>query len=319
MLRGYRGIVAAIAGLILVGAGQPPQQSADPKQNTAQAQENHTPLVASAPPSKSANPVQRPKQDQPCGQSRYASNDDLCAQWKAADAASEAAKWAWWQIVLSALGVLGLGITLWFNFRALRLAEREASETKDALAIAETTATAAVRLADLAETTANKQLRAYVYVKSVSLEQVFDAQGPSTSVILTINNSGQTPAYNQMIIISVSWVYEGGHTLMFEIDNSARFRVHKDVPVIIPFQIAKGFDKSDMPGWLMVFGRIEYKDAFGKLYKEPFTWRTLAHDFLPFDEITLPTKLAYFAIESIVNKSVGPRAPKKRSHRKPKS
>jgi hypothetical protein len=62
------------------------------------------------------------KNKQPCGPSRYHSNDDLCAQWKAADSASDATYWAMLQLWLSGLGVVGLGITLWFNFRALKSA-----------------------------------------------------------------------------------------------------------------------------------------------------------------------------------------------------
>lgn len=307
MPRGYWRVFAAIAGLILVGASEPPKQASYSKQGEAKAEQSKPAFKVAAPSAQAPKPIQSTEQAQPCGQGRYASSDDLCAQWKAADAASDAAQWAWWQIILSALGVIGLGITLWFNFRALRLAEREANETKDALAIAEMNAKAAVRMADLAERTSSRQLRAYVYVKSVRLEEGFAEDSNSINCVITISNSGQTPAYVRKIAFLLKWITEDGHTTVLDTEAPTIFRVHKDVPTVVPYEFQVGFDKADLRGHMLIAGRIEYKDAFGKVYKEPFSWRTLEHDFVPFDNIDLPANLAYFAIESIMKPDDRPR------------
>ncbi len=142
----YRSIFAALAGLILIGANEPRDQATQSKQGKTTQPEPKSQQSVAFDSTEATKPIHTPKETEPCGQSRYASNDDLCAQWKAADSAAEAAKWAWWQIILSGLGVIGLGFTLWFNFRALRLAEKAESETKDALDIAGRNADAAARL-----------------------------------------------------------------------------------------------------------------------------------------------------------------------------
>ena len=165
MLRSYWCIILAIAGLTLLGAAEAPQPPANAEQQqTADAKGKPPPIVAPV-ATKATKIIKAPKKQEPCGNSRYGSNDDLCAQWKAADAARDSANWAWWQLGLSALGVLGLGATLWFNFRALDLAEGASQETKDALAIAERNADAVTSHVRVAEDTAKRQLRAYLHVK----------------------------------------------------------------------------------------------------------------------------------------------------------
>ena len=188
----YRGVIAAIVGLSLVGADKPPNPPTQTEQsNTAQPEQKSNP-IALPNAAKATQPIKRPKRTEPCGQTRYESNDDLCAQWKAADAAAEAAQWAWWQIILSALGVAGLGFTLWFNFRALRLAERESEETKGALKIAAVNADAAQRLAINAERASERELRAYITVDFARMDGVQIGKKPSA--VLGLKNSGRTPA-----------------------------------------------------------------------------------------------------------------------------
>ena len=142
----YRSVLAALVGLILIGANEPPNQATQAKQGKARQPEPKSQPWAALDSAKTSKPIKPPKETELCGQAKYTSNDDLCAQWKAADSAAEAAKWAWWQIILSALGVLGLGFTLWFNFRALRLAEKAEAETRDALGTAARNADAAAKL-----------------------------------------------------------------------------------------------------------------------------------------------------------------------------
>ncbi len=39
-------------------------------------------------------------------------SSDLCAQWKAANAAYEGAKWGWWQLIIGGFGIASGAITM---------------------------------------------------------------------------------------------------------------------------------------------------------------------------------------------------------------
>jgi hypothetical protein len=62
------------------------------------------------------------KYKRPCIKPHGHDESDLCAQWRAAKAAERAALWGLVQMVLSAFGVVGLAVTLWYNRNALKLA-----------------------------------------------------------------------------------------------------------------------------------------------------------------------------------------------------
>ena len=193
MFRAYWGIIAAIAGLVLLGAAEVPRLPAKAEQQQTTIVQSEAALSAVPVVTEATKIIEAPQKKEPCVSGRYSSSDDLCAQWKAADAARDAANWTWWQLWLSALGVLGLGATLWFNFRALRLAEGASRETKDALAIAERNADAATSHVRVAEDTAKRQLRAYLNIKRVKIS---DFDNFPLRVDVQIVNHGQTPAYD---------------------------------------------------------------------------------------------------------------------------
>lgn len=66
----------------------------------------------------------KPTRRLPCVAMVSRDESDLCAQWRAATAAEHGAFWSFAQMVLSGAGLIGLFVTLWFNRRALILAER---------------------------------------------------------------------------------------------------------------------------------------------------------------------------------------------------
>jgi hypothetical protein len=105
------------------------------------------------------------KEEAKCGPEKYASSTDLCAQWKAADAASDSAWWAWASGLVgfgSLLGVIvALGIALNSNW--------------------------------IARDTAKRQLRAYLTVEPGG---VSEAVGGMHQVPIDLINNGQTPAYD---------------------------------------------------------------------------------------------------------------------------
>ncbi|WP_397605159.1 hypothetical protein [Sphingorhabdus sp.] len=119
----YRSIFAAIIGLALVGAGKPPQPSAKAEQQEANGYVGQSSPSMATSKSETIEPINSAKKHQPCGNGRYTSDDDLCAQWKAADAARDAANWARWQLGISAAGLLALIVSLFFTRRALVAAD----------------------------------------------------------------------------------------------------------------------------------------------------------------------------------------------------
>lgn len=65
---------------------------------------------------------------QPCGEGNYNKrSSDLCAQWKAADAARSAADATWWSVVLSLLATIGLALTVIFTIKATNAATDSAN------------------------------------------------------------------------------------------------------------------------------------------------------------------------------------------------
>lgn len=204
MLRRHRGILAAIAGLILLGVSPAPERSAEPEKQqaapNAKQPEVKRPEVKQPVPrvaaraTEPAQPVQPPEYYRPCGQKGSLGKSDLCAQWNAAEAARDAADWAWWQMWFSAAGVAGLVITLFFNFRALNLAERESEETKSALKIAEENAKAAVDLAKISREATENDLRAWLPFSAKLVEIRRTDQAAHFSVEITFRNVGRTPA-----------------------------------------------------------------------------------------------------------------------------
>jgi hypothetical protein len=200
MLRSEWSLVATLVGCLGLASlalwdSQIPKQSNAPEQQQAQNKSSPPNKPVFRSPAKFAEPVEPSEYYQPCGQPGSEGNSDLCAQWSAANAAREAAKWAWWQLWLSGFGVIGLVITLWFNFRALGIAERSEIETKDALAIAQKNADAAENHVLIAQDTAKRQLRAYVVVTELKRTEINGRQ----TVCIAIHNTGQTPAHNFVV------------------------------------------------------------------------------------------------------------------------
>ena len=99
-----------------------------------------------------------------CGPRTYANRTELCAQWKAADAAVDAAFWARYSTVGGAISSVAVLIALFFAYRANHIATRSSE----------------------------RQLRAYIGYRKFYMN--FHDNG-QVDIQLTWYNSGQTPAY----------------------------------------------------------------------------------------------------------------------------
>jgi hypothetical protein len=137
------------------------------------------------------------QEKEPCYQPGNSEQSGLCAQWRAADAAEQAAQYAKWQLLVSLLGVIGLGATLWYNQRAIAIAGDANLETR--------------RIGEA-------QSRCYLTVSEVNIEFSEDGE---FMVIPTVANSGQSPA------IGVNW--HAIVALIYENKNHGRVRIDGSV------------------------------------------------------------------------------------------
>lgn len=215
MLRGYRRIFLAIAGLALAGAQEPAKQT----QAASSPQQAQTTPKPATPPAQTAQPPYRPYTDRysdACYNAQNHDTADLCAQWRAAIATEKAAKEARIAtiaaiigVVLSLATVVGLIVTIWqthgalgearrgnrlnlaFERRSRRESRKAAQDQERALAIADRNAEAAASHVRVAEDTARRQLRAYIGIETMVV-QWQDAAHPTFHMV--VRNVGKTPA-----------------------------------------------------------------------------------------------------------------------------
>lgn len=169
MLGSYRSIIAAI-GLVLACANHAYAES-NPKQVDPQkAIAESLGKIAANYDLEAKRAQSRNMQTEPCRPGDDRRYSELCAQWKAADAATHSAWWAW------ASGVAGIGSLVGVLF-ALRLAFHANWIARD---------------------TANRQLRAYIGVDESWIE--WDKTTGEFILGVRLKNSGQTPAYNVRVM-----------------------------------------------------------------------------------------------------------------------
>lgn len=213
MLRSYRGIIFALIGLVSIGAGEPPKtqiqaEATKEKQEIAKSLESIATSLQRANESSDAT--------KPCANDEEDRNSDLCAQWKAADAASDAARWAWWQLVAGMIGLLLGLVTMGAAIAAAWFAKGARDETK--------------RSADLADSSleytkivTQRQIEAFVYIGSASyhdkpIEYSFDNQNFGI-VTFTVQNFGKTMAYDvslTMDVLAPDFTGDGGKRVLAE-------------------------------------------------------------------------------------------------------
>ncbi len=164
MLRGYRlFILVAFGWLALTGQSSSPRA----EREQAKTQQSITDSLAhiAATNHDLAERANRPPKPEPCGTGNYLSDDDLCAQWKAADATADAAEWA-------RLGTLLSGISSGLVLIALGLAYQANT---------------------IARETSRHQLRAYITLES-TVAHPPETHSDGMRFQLVWENSGQTPA-----------------------------------------------------------------------------------------------------------------------------
>lgn len=108
MLRGYRCIVLAAVGWLILVASTPSAKTS-PEKDTADQD-----IAAAGKPTDLAvnRSIQPDEHDKPCAKGEQNRNSDLCAQWEAADAAVDSATWAEKTYKLGIIGTVLGAITM---------------------------------------------------------------------------------------------------------------------------------------------------------------------------------------------------------------
>lgn len=283
MLRGYWRIIIAVAGLVLLGAA-PPEKRAENAQPTKAIEPPAPPQARYAPyPDRYA---------ESCYQAKDHDTADLCAQWRAATAAEEAADTAWWgnlvgaiAATLSLASVFLVVIALRQTEKSLTIAQRDRAsatrraiaseeETKVALTIAERSAAAGVKLAEISELTARNQLRAYVSVKSIRhIEPLAGREKPKLQI--EILNHGQTPGRINRMNVDVAWCVKDAQPLLIEsVEQPFDHDSFQGTPIITPVSIPRDIDEVEKVRVLLVVGTLKYTDVFGESHSSVFKFQT---------------------------------------------
>ena len=184
MLRGYRLYIAAL-GLVLTSPSYGQERQADkdnPERNTPSQLGRIAAAIEKQPIASAPDGGCQPGQDD--------RQSDLCAQWKAADAAAESARWNFWTFIASIIGIIVGGGTLFAAWRAAHWAKEAAKHT-------ETSALEGKRAADAAEKSVAEtqrigeaQVRCYPSIAKANYVIVDD----KAMLNLWVRNSGSSPA-----------------------------------------------------------------------------------------------------------------------------
>ena len=191
MPRGYQCVFLATVGIALIGAAPQNQRGAQSdQQNTTRSTEQSLANIAMA--IQEANKA--PKPDPGCKPGQDDRSSDLCAQWKAADAAAESATWTFATFILAIFGTVIGAFTLIAAGFAAWYARHAAIETR------RSADTADIGNAISADT-AKRQLRAYLGVAASIVPVRNDERSlsgvrgvTSHDIRIEIKNFGQTPA-----------------------------------------------------------------------------------------------------------------------------
>jgi len=188
-----RTFILILSACLLSAAGKPDGQDGkalphqiQPKAIDEKAEKAREPL-----PSSTTNTNTPSRHDQPCPTGRDDRDSDLCAQWKAADAAKSAADAAWW---IGGAGVLIGALTLLTAIAAAAYARGAARHTKEGATQAKRASDAAEEALTHSQNASRTDLRAWVNIKAVLIDYKRTKDFAHFSIEVSLSNLGKTPA-----------------------------------------------------------------------------------------------------------------------------
>jgi hypothetical protein len=238
--RGYRYVILAAVGWLILAAAPGPESN-NASHNTATDQQIAETLNAiSTTLSNSLKPAEK---DAGCPEGSDYRESDLCAQWKAAIAASDAAKWSLWTVLLSAASV---GFLVW-TFMETR-------------------------------STSRQELRAYVFPFTLyTVPRNPNSKDPKLMIQVGWKNYGATPTdrltYTQEIILrdvysdEFSGFSENSKSYSYTLPPNDGFRTHEEF-------ISKPDAEAVFHGrkFLFIAGEARYRDVFSRTHVTRHFW-----------------------------------------------
>lgn len=201
--------------------------------------------------------------EKPCLEGLDDRHSDLCAQWKAADAARSSAQWTFWSVIVGAMGLIGVVGTLAYSAATLRRAT-EANE--------------------LSRKTSILQLRAYIAVEDLRIDDLVPGKHPTAS--FTIRNVGATIARGVVATAQVirqsesptgKWHVPKGFTPS-KFDLPPGGEVHRSFTWPTPLTVAE-ISAHPMPRLFYYAGVVSYRDIYGRTRRTIFR-QTAAANYL---------------------------------------
>lgn len=256
-MRDRRIIIGALAWVIL--AAQSPREAPRdaPQQKQAEAASPSEKAAPEAPP-----PLQQanepPGYYNECERGNDQRQSDLCAQWKAADAANKAADLTFWfGIIGSIIGFLTLSAAVaaaWFARKAARHGERGSDAAEEGLAHM--------------RKTSEMELRPYVHMVEL-VSEVEDSLLLLTDLALRLKNHGSTPAID--LSVKAGWGFRipnDGKRVFPDIrlnDCAASDELPPGAEVVVDVESEPSGDLLPEREAMRAFCRfeIEYSDKFG--------------------------------------------------------
>lgn len=186
--------------------------------------------------------IARGQTDRGCVEGIDNRGSDLCAQWKAADAARDAATWAEWGVFTSIAAAVGVIVALLLTIDSNRIARN----------------------------TAKQQLRAYVAVETANIRFKAHPVSEKRDCLLSINwkNVGQTPAHNLQTEILFGFADRGWRGYFSgSLPTLARSKISL-APTCVTQIVDAALKISEYEQWqlgkrdLFIFAKVTYIDAF---------------------------------------------------------
>lgn len=230
-----------------------------------------------------------------CGDDCEDRKSDLDAQWKAADAAYEGARWAIWQVVIGIAGTMGLVASLVFTVLSLRYAIKGihaaevaiakageanvfAAKALDAAGASNIIAADALNVSRSANSIALGEVRMnarpLVIVKSVILDDDWQAayrRGSPCPLRIILENLGRSARRGELDIVSIQ-VFDS-----FEMGDAIAAAV-LPLPAIHPARdrLEKALIRPAKPGfdahYIEIVGEVRAISDDGLECREPFRW-----------------------------------------------
>ncbi len=125
MPKSYQYFIIAVFGWLILTAANEPSQATDKEKQQRIDQQHQANQQRAADNIADAirETISAPEKDRGCSKAKENRNSDLCAQWKAADAARAAAEYSFFALIISAIGT---GLLIW-TFAETRGAARRGS------------------------------------------------------------------------------------------------------------------------------------------------------------------------------------------------